>query len=559
MNTLVGWWKGEDNTVDSVNGNDAIWRQFAGGEVPAIPAYETGAINRCFDLCSSLNYETDYTQGLEIPYISEYSVLSSGYFTFDMWVRLDYNVRFLFKSSGQSFQLELMGLDSISIFNDSDSIDFTPSFSAHTFYHIRLVCAAWYWSVFVDDVNIDAEGSNYLPIAWLEEPFQIFHTYLEDGLSRVRIDEIKIYDDSEPTTTTAAPGTPWFPVESERDWTSIAMSSDGVKQAALAEGGFIYESVDSGNTWTPAGDEREWRSIAMSADGAIQTAVVDNDFIYRSLDSGATWSPVATERRWRAIQMSADGLVQVALTRDEEAVYKSIDSGATWNPIAIDTHDGEFGINSLAMSANGVIQTVATLYETFNLTNGHIYISNDSGDTWTRIEEAYLYWKAVAMSADGAKQIAVTSSKVYQSVDYGLTWTLKEGLFGGIDVAMSSDGNIRAIVKHDGQIYVSIDGGNTWDVEESERGWAGIAVSSDEMKMTAIVDAEGKIYIRSPTTTTPKIVLADISSGIKTKLIFRNFMITTKNDIEISANENVNIKCYGYTLISDNLKLYTQD
>jgi photosystem II stability/assembly factor-like uncharacterized protein len=216
------------------------------------------------------------------------------------------------------------------------------------------------------------------------------------------------------------------------------MSSDGVKQAALAEGGFIYESVDSGNTWTPAGDEREWRSIAMSADGAIQTAVVDNDFIYRSLDSGATWSPVATERRWRAIQMSADGLVQVALTRDEEAVYKSIDSGATWNPIAIDTHDGEFGINSLAMSANGVIQTVATLYETFNLTNGHIYISNDSGDTWTRIEEAYLYWKAVAMSADGAKQIAVTSSKVYQSVDYGLTWTLKEGLFGGIDVAMSS-------------------------------------------------------------------------------------------------------------------------
>jgi hypothetical protein len=65
------------------------------------------------------------------------------------------------------------------------------------------------------------------------------------------------------------------------------------------------------------------------------------------------------------------------------------------------------------------------------------------------------------------------------------------------------------------------------------------------------------------TTTTPaptkKIILSGIVSDIETELIFRNFMITTKNDIEISANENVNIKCYGYTLISDNLKLYIQD
>ncbi len=44
---------------------------------------------------------------------------------------------------------------------------------------------------------------------------------------------------------------------------SIAMSSDGVKQTALARLGRIYTSTDSGVTWTARDSNRVWKAIAI--------------------------------------------------------------------------------------------------------------------------------------------------------------------------------------------------------------------------------------------------------------------------------------------------------
>jgi hypothetical protein len=54
---------------------------------------------------------------------------------------------------------------------------------------------------------------------------------------------------------------------------------------------------------------------------------------------------------------------------------------------------------------------------------------------------------------------------------------------------------------------------------------------------------------------TKKIIVSNIITDIPTQIVLRNFMITTRNDIVLKADENVDLKCYGYTLISDNLKL----
>ena len=49
MSTLVGWWKGEDNTVDSVNGVNGIWYQQSSYLDP-IAAYSNGETGRCFKI-----------------------------------------------------------------------------------------------------------------------------------------------------------------------------------------------------------------------------------------------------------------------------------------------------------------------------------------------------------------------------------------------------------------------------------------------------------------------------------------------------------------------------
>ena len=68
--------------------------------------------------------------------------------------------------------------------------------------------------------------------------------------------------------------------ESNRYWSSVAMSADGTKQTAVVDGGQIYVSTDSGNTWTAKESNRDWYSVAVSADGTKQTAVVWYGHIY---------------------------------------------------------------------------------------------------------------------------------------------------------------------------------------------------------------------------------------------------------------------------------------
>jgi hypothetical protein len=80
VETLVGWWKGENNTVDSVDGNDAGWHNSS--EVPPgtiiVPLDFTvdGFVGNAF----SINYRSDY--GIDgqlcIPYSNKYNFSANG-------------------------------------------------------------------------------------------------------------------------------------------------------------------------------------------------------------------------------------------------------------------------------------------------------------------------------------------------------------------------------------------------------------------------------------------------------------------------------------------------
>jgi hypothetical protein len=60
------------------------------------------------------------------------------------------------------------------------------------------------------------------------------------------------------------------------------------------------------------------------------------------------------------------------------------------------------------MSSDGVIQTIVA-------NSGKIYVSTDSGDTWTQRESDRNWW-GVAMTADGTTQMAVANGgQIYVS------------------------------------------------------------------------------------------------------------------------------------------------
>ena len=73
-------------------------------------------------------------------------------------------------------------------------------------------------------------------------------------------------------------------------------------------------------------------------------------------------------------------------------------------------------------------------------------------------------WQSVAMSSDGTKQTAVVyDGQIYISTDSGNTWTPKGSNRKWWSVTMSSDGTKQTAVAHyGGQIYISSDSGNTW-------------------------------------------------------------------------------------------------
>jgi hypothetical protein len=119
------------------------------------------------------------------------------------------------------------------------------------------------------------------------------------------------------------------------NWTAIASSADGVKLVAVASGGAIYTSTNSGASWAPATNapDQAWRAVASSADGNKLIAAVRGGGIYRSVDSGLTWTQTgASSNAWISITSSADGnkLAAVASIFPPPDFFTSSDSGTTW-------------------------------------------------------------------------------------------------------------------------------------------------------------------------------------------------------------------------------------
>lgn len=259
---------------------------------------------------------------------------------------------------------------------------------------------------------------------------------------------------------------------------SIAASSDGSKLAAVFGQTNIVLSSNFGLTWTenlilPAPAS----GVAMSADGTkILTA---GSTLAASTDSGATWANRNQSRTWSAITVSRDGSRQFATENAQIHVSTNFFVTSASNALPGTVISLGSMTTSLKCSLDGA-RLVASGGST-------IFTSADAGVSWTSHPVVGANVRAVAMSADGNKIIAVGSVTLV-SVNGGLSFQTvnTDPVKSWSCVALSASGEIALAGGNPGLLHTSTDLGATWQPFEATRRWREVSISDDGTKMTAI-------------------------------------------------------------------------
>jgi len=276
-----------------------------------------------------------------------------------------------------------------------------------------------------------------------------------------------------------------------QEWESIASSSNGTKLAAADQYEGIYLSTNSGDSWAVAlGTQGQpWQSIASSGDGNDLAAVVPGAGIETNMNfDGSTVfsSSSALTESWRCIASSSDGVNLAAGVGPGGGIYVSANSGDTWTETAAPSEEWY----SIACSSDGSKLAAG-------VNGGGIYVSSDFGNTWRLTSAPNGFWYSIASSSDGSNLVAAAPSvgnpptlgAIYISTTAGDAWTLAPGTSGKQwrAVACSADGTKLGAAVYDGGIYFSTNSGNTWlDSGPTNAEWDSIACSSDGSRWAAV-------------------------------------------------------------------------
>jgi photosystem II stability/assembly factor-like uncharacterized protein len=189
----------------------------------------------------------------------------------------------------------------------------------------------------------------------------------------------------------------------------------------------------------------------------------------------------------------------VAQVTNQSVLGNFLNFGKTWSQSGASPEL----FTSIASSSDGT-----KLAATANGSSGTIYISSDSGKTWTITSPngiSSAAWSSIASSADGTKLVAaVNSGSIYTSTNSGASWTLNGGTSSASwsAVASSSDGAKLVATVNGGGIYTN--SGSNWNISSapSSKNWISIASSSDGSKCVAAISG-GLIYTNSGKTWAP--------------------------------------------------------
>jgi len=241
-----------------------------------------------------------------------------------------------------------------------------------------------------------------------------------------------------------------------------------------------------------------WVSAAVSSNGSTLAVVcggaLESGPIYVSTNSGITWAPggnAPTAGGWSSVACSWDGTKMVAAQNFSSFgyygavpgyIYISTNSGSTWSLAS--TPSGRWA--SVASSSDGT-RLVAVANEDKNGNQGLIYFSTNSGLTWSSNNVVPQEWSSVASSADGTKLVAVANTGLMLiSTNSGTTWATNIAPIAAWQpVALSSDGNKIIAGSYYGYIYIS------QLVQAAAPPWLSLSLSGNQAFLTWPTNAAG--------------------------------------------------------------------
>lgn len=196
-----------------------------------------------------------------------------------------------------------------------------------------------------------------------------------------------------------------------------ASMRDG-RLVVVGERGHILVSQDSGQSWIQADvPTRVLLTGLFMRDGRDGWAVGHDEVVVRTRDGGLRWEQV------RSAPEEERPLLDVWFTSERRGLavgaYGSLlattDGGETWEPRSVKEGD-DFHLNAIAQAPDGSVYLAAEA--------GHLYRSDDRGDTWRSLESPYKgsFFGLLAMTDGGLLAFGLRGN-LFRSADRGATWT----------------------------------------------------------------------------------------------------------------------------------------
>ena len=320
-----------------------------------------------------------------------------------------------------------------------------------------------------------------------------------------------IVDDREPGVTNSS-----AVVVGNAATLSVSVNPNGLDTVVYFQWGSYVESLSNRTTITNIGSGPD--PVVVSA--AITGLAPATEYYYQAVASnslGAAYGTVESfysfpfvnvpSENWQSVAVSADGTFMVAVVNllngsTDGPVFVSTNSGATWSRAA---NAPLFGWQTVACSANGSNIVMAS-GGGFGQLQGPIYTSQDGGNTWLSNNAPVLSWESVASSADGTKLAAAGMNAIYISANGGADWTMSTNApsLPWSCIAMSADGSKLAACAFSfyspepTNIYTSTNFGADWitntvvaSIGAIPRGWISIASSADGSRLLAASGGDG--------------------------------------------------------------------
>ncbi|KAL4421141.1 hypothetical protein ABPG77_000776 [Micractinium sp. CCAP 211/92] len=250
--------------------------------------------------------------------------------------------------------------------------------------------------------------------------------------------------------------------------------------------------------------QKDWVGITLSADGNKIVAIGNNFPYYYSSDKGKTWSNPWGNAAWSAVACSSDGRVQWAAVNGEEILL----TANNWSSVYY-SGMGNKPWTSIAVSAAGTyIVGAATgknlVTASYNMANAS-YITYSGPGVVERTSSGARNWVSVAMSSNGSRILAAEGGGgLYISIDSGATWTVAEGAGSRnwVAVAMSGDGMFEFALEKNGYLYTHQPGSIYWfysDFFSAPQPWSSLAVATTAPHTVLVAAAATGGQIRTAT------------------------------------------------------------